>query len=108
MTVTPFEQGVYELESASVTVAVTPAPIAALDVSSADLSLPADGVSSTTITAEATDVYGNSIEGAEVTFSTTAGTLRPADGNHQQHRYCNHHADGRYSTRCCHCHRNSR
>ncbi|NJO04201.1 MAG: phytase [Chloroflexaceae bacterium] len=77
VTVTPFEQGVYELESASVTVAVTPAPIAALDVSSADLSLPADGVSSTTITAEATDVYGNSIEGAEVTFSTTAGTLDP-------------------------------
>jgi hypothetical protein len=54
-------------EQPPATITLTPAPDT--------VTLPADGASSTPITAEVKDVSGNAVSGVTVTFSTTLGTI---------------------------------
>ena len=75
-TVTASTNGV----SDSVDVTFVAGPAANVAVSAEPTTLPADGSSTSTITAAVTDANGNPVAGQSVSFATTLGNVAPATG----------------------------
>jgi adhesin/invasin len=71
--------------SSSATITVTPGPVVAVNVTAAPGVIVADGVSTSTITAQVVDPFGNGVPGQSVGFVTSLGTIAPpsatADSN---------------------------
>lgn len=65
-----------DVVSNSMQVQVVYGPAASMAIEAGDAELPADGVSTTQITAVLSDTYGNALPGQTVAFTTTAGTIR--------------------------------
>ncbi len=66
-------------------VTVVAGPPAVVHVAAQDANLPADGRSTTMLTATVEDAYGNGLADSVVQFTTTAGTVAPAQSTTDEH-----------------------
>ncbi len=72
----------YDTISDAKTVTFEPGPPATITLTATPNAIPADGVSTSTLTADVKDAYGNSVvDGTAVAFSVSAGTLSSPTAN---------------------------